>query len=99
MARWEGDGPPDEAAIRWLLREEGLDAERWSSGPGFVYGAHTHRYHKVIYAVAGSISLQLPDAGEEAQLEPGDRLELPAGTRHGAVVGSSGVICLEGRRS
>lgn len=48
--------------------------------------------------VARSIGFELPDLGEEAKLEAGDRLELPAGTRHGAVVGESGVICLEGHR-
>ena len=99
VARWEGDSPPDEAVIRRLFREEGLDPVRWSNGPGYVYGVHSHGYQKVIYAVVGGIRFQLPDAGEEADLGPGDRLELPAGTRHGAVVGDSGVICLEGHRS
>ena len=28
-------------------------------------------------------------------LAPGDRLDLPAGTRHDAVVGPGGVTCLE----
>ncbi|MFQ5945766.1 MAG: cupin domain-containing protein [Anaerolineae bacterium] len=99
VTRWEGHGPPDEAAIRRLFLEERLDPERWSNGPGFVYAVHSHGYHKVIYAVEGGIRFQLPDTGAEVELGPGDRLELPAGTRHGAVVGDSGVICLEGHRS
>ena len=32
---------------------------------------------------------------ESVELATGDRLELPAGTRHDAVVGPAGVTCLE----
>ena len=85
-------GPPDVAA---RLRAEGLDASPWSNGPGDRYGAHDHGYDKVIVVAAGSIAFGLPDEGESIELETGDRLELPAGTRHDALVGPSGVTCLE----
>ena len=77
------------------LRDEGLAASPWSNGPGNRYGAHEHGYDKVIVVERGSIVFGLPDDGRSVQLEAGDRLELPAGTRHDAVVGSSGVTCLE----
>ena len=77
------------------LRDEGLAASPWSNGPGNRYGAHEHGYDKVIVVERGSIVFGLPDDGRSMQLEAGDRLELPAGTRHDAVVGSSGVTCLE----
>jgi uncharacterized protein YjlB len=77
------------------LRDEGLAASPWSNGPGDRYGAHEHGYDKVIVVERGSIVFGLPDDGRSVQLEAGDRLELPAGTRHDAVVGSSGVTCLE----
>ena len=34
-------------------------------------------------------------AGEAVELAVGDRLDLPAGTTHDAVVGPDGVTCLE----
>jgi len=37
----------------------------------------------------------LPGSGAGLALQPGDRLELPAGTDHDAIVGVSGVSCLE----
>ena len=77
------------------LRDEGLVASPWSNGPGDRYGAHEHGYDKVIVVERGSIVFGLPDDGRSMQLDAGDRLELPAGTRHDAVVGSSGVTCLE----
>lgn len=77
------------------LRKEGLEAAPWSNGPGDRYGAHEHGYDKVIAVSAGSIAFGLPDAGRTIELATGDRLELPAGTRHDALVGPDGVTCLE----
>jgi chorismate synthase len=37
----------------------------------------------------------LPDEARSVELVTGDRLELPAGTRHDATVGPAGVTCLE----
>ncbi|MFW6183897.1 MAG: cupin domain-containing protein [Chloroflexota bacterium] len=95
---WSGDKPMDEAAVRRLMREEGLQPYAWSNGPGDVYAAHSHSYHKVIYVVQGSITFGLPDIGEEVHLAEGDRLDLPPGVRHDAVVGPRGVLCLEAHR-
>jgi quercetin dioxygenase-like cupin family protein len=77
------------------LRAEGLDASSWSNGPGDRYGAHAHGYDKVLVCAAGSIVFGLPDRNESVELRAGDRLELPAGTRHDALVGPDGVTCLE----
>ncbi|HEX9370302.1 MAG TPA: cupin domain-containing protein [Roseiflexaceae bacterium] len=96
---WPGERPPDEAAIRRALGDEGLQPYRWSNGPGDVYSAHSHAYHKVIYVVAGAITFGLPEHGRELALRAGDRLELPAGVVHDAVVGPQGVVCLEAHRA
>jgi uncharacterized protein YjlB len=77
------------------LRSAGLDPGSWANGPGDRYAAHRHSYDKVIVVSAGSITFGLPSSGGSIGLLPGDRLELPAGTDHDAVVGPSGVSCLE----
>jgi uncharacterized protein YjlB len=82
-------------AVAGRLADEGLDPSAWSNGPGDRYGAHEHGYDKVIAVERGSIRFGLPDLAEVVELETGDRLELPAGTRHDAVVGPLGVTCLE----
>ena len=88
-------GPLDGADARARLAAEGLDPGSWSNGPGDRYGAHDHGYDKVLVVASGSIVFGLPDRGERAALEVGDRLDLPAGTSHDAVVGPVGVTCLE----
>jgi mannose-6-phosphate isomerase-like protein (cupin superfamily) len=77
------------------LRAEGLDPSSWSNGPSERYAAHEHGYDKVIVVADGSIAFGLPDLGRTVDLARGERLELPAGTRHDALVGRSGVTCLE----
>ena len=77
------------------LRAEGLEAGAWSNGPGDRYGAHDHGYDKVIVVERGSITFGLVETGQMVELEASDRLELPAGTSHDAIVGPSGVTCLE----
>lgn len=96
--KWSDDLTPDETAIRKILAVEGLKPYCWSNSPGDVYRAHSHTFHKVIYVVKGSISFGLPDTGERILLHTGDRLDLPAGVSHNAVVGEKGVVCLEAHR-
>lgn len=98
VRQWDGSEPPTLEGIRRRMEKEGLRPYRWSNGPGDVYSAHTHSYHKVIYVVEGSITFGLPERGQEVALEEGDRMDLPPGVRHDAVVGPRGVVCLEGHR-
>lgn len=98
IQHWSSDRTPTETTIRQMLAAEGLHPYRWSNGPGDVYSAHTHSYHKVIYVVNGSITFGLPEAGDQVELHAGDRMELPAGVTHDAIVGPQGVVCLEAHR-
>ncbi len=82
-----------DAAAR--LRDERLAPAPWSNGPGDRYPAHAHDYDKVLVCTDGSIVFGLPDRGERVAMAVGDRLDLPAGTSHDAVVGERGVTCLE----
>jgi len=84
-----------EAALRDRLEAEGLAPSAWGNGPHDRYMAHEHSYDKVIVVAAGSIRFGLPGSGDGQDLAIGDRLELPAGTVHDAVVGPDGVSCLE----
>jgi gentisate 1,2-dioxygenase len=98
IIRWSDETLPDEALLRSILADEDLHPYVWSNGPGDIYSAHRHTYHKVIYVVRGSITFGLPDSGDKFTLNSGDRLELPPGVRHDAVVGTQGVACLEAHR-
>jgi uncharacterized protein YjlB len=86
---------PDSGDLVDRLRLQGLEPASWSNGPRDVYAAHEHGYDKVLVVSAGSVTFGLPASGERVELALGDRLELPAGTIHDALVGPEGVTCLE----
>lgn len=77
------------------LRAEGLDPARWSNGPNDRYAGHEHGFDKVLVVSAGAIVFYLADAKDAVGLFEGDRLDLPAGTSHAALVSPMGVTCLE----
>ncbi len=98
LTPWPSGTPePSESELDALFRHEGLLPSWWSNAPGDRYGAHSHPYHKVLYCARGSIRFQLED-GRHFDLSPGDRLDVPPGIVHAALVGPSGVTCVEAAR-
>ena len=95
---WADPVPPTQSTLWRLMSDEGLSPYSWSNGPHDTYSAHTHSYNKVIYVVQGSITFGLPELGQQLTLKAGDRLDLPAGTVHDAIVGAQGVVCLEAHK-
>jgi quercetin dioxygenase-like cupin family protein len=77
-------------------RTEARDVYSWSNGPHDRYAEHEHPYTKLLYCAEGSIEFRLAD-GKTLALDAGDRMVLPAGTRHSAVVGPKGCTCVEGK--
>jgi quercetin dioxygenase-like cupin family protein len=98
VTHWAHENPATPQAVEARMQAEGVPYYRWSNGPGDVYPAHDHPYHKVIYVVQGSITFGLPATDEQITLDTGDRLDLPAGVIHNAIVSRHGVVCLEGHR-
>jgi quercetin dioxygenase-like cupin family protein len=104
VIRWQEAALPQEQELRRRMQQEGLSPYSWSNGPGDSYAVHSHSYEKVLYCLHGSIRFTLPDMRDESgnmsavDLAPGDCLILPAGTRHGALVGPQGVTCIEAPR-
>ena len=95
------DGPnrPGVAAAEERLRALGVEPYAWSNGPGDRYGAHEHAFTKLLVCAEGSITFLVGEAGEPLALAAGEGFELPAGTRHAAIVGPGGCTCLEGHRT
>lgn len=93
---WAVEGPADDDAIAARLGQEADHCYRWSNGPGAQYGVHSHPYRKILYVSQGSITFT-PHGQPAVTMRPGDRIEIPAGTAHGASVGDRGVACWEGQ--
>lgn len=96
ILRWPHRHALPEREVLAFFEARGVPATRWANAPGSVYEVHHHPYRKTLFCVAGTITFSLPDSEVDVPLAPGDRLILPAGTRHGATVGPDGVTCIEG---
>ena len=91
-----------ETRIREFLAKQGLEPTRWTSAASTIYERHEHPYGKILFVVEGSITftVHLRDGKRQAVvMKAGDRLDLPPGTPHSAVVGREGVACLEAQRT
>ena len=95
LTPWASPEPPTQESLILLMHAEGLHPYLWSSAPQDLYPAHTHPFDKIMYCVSGSITFGLAGKPDAMTLHAGDRLDLPAGTEHDAVVGEQGVVCLE----
>ena len=98
VTRWTKSQPPTVAELAEVFIRAGLFYYDWSNGPGDVYPPHVHDYDKVLFVVQGSITWLLPATHETIETRAGDRIDLPRGTIHAAIVGPDGVTCLEGQK-
>jgi quercetin dioxygenase-like cupin family protein len=95
LTRWPHDEPPTRSQLDAVLRQDNLSPNWWSNGPGDRYGAHSHAYNKVLFCAEGGIKFRIELEGSDYELHAGDRLDIPRGTPHSAVVGPAGVTCVE----
>lgn len=80
-----------------LMESDGYEISSRTYRPGTVFPPHEHEQDKCDAVIEGTFRLTVGDVAYD--LGPGDRLYLPAGTRHAAeVVGSAAVLSLDGTR-
>jgi quercetin dioxygenase-like cupin family protein len=77
------------------MRAQGLDPAVWSNLAGERFDEHANDFDRIVVVVEGSITFGMPGYGVGFMLGPGERVDLPAGVTHDALVGPKGVTCLE----
>ena len=92
------NGESGTRAAHERLVDAGVQPYAWSNAPADRYAAHDHPFTKLLICAEGSITFLIGTDELPAELQAGDGIVMPAGTRHGAVVGPEGCTCLEGRR-
>jgi quercetin dioxygenase-like cupin family protein len=96
VKRWDAaSGPLQLSSLRSALEQEGLVTAWWSEVPGSTVPQHEHPFPEARWVLSGYLRVQVGD--EFVELGPGDRLDLPPGTKHGfEVVGLSPAIYVTG---
>lgn len=95
VTRWHGGQHPTFSIITREMKKEGLRPYMWVNTPNNRYGVRSHGYDKVLYVVEGTVEITLPDMNQRMNLRAGDRVDIPAGVRHGTTVGGTGAKCVE----
>ena len=95
ITRWTGGQHPTLSSITRKMKDEGLRPYMWLNTPNHRYAVRTHGYDKVLYVVEGSVEVNFPDSNQRVTPRAGDRTDIPAGVRHGTIVGNSGARCVE----
>ena len=98
LERWvSSDGPLTEKRMMGLMDSEGYEVASYAYRPGTEFAPHEHTQDKCDAVLQGVLRVIVRD--QTYDLGPGDRLYLPAGTRHSAqVVGNETVLSLDGTR-
>jgi mannose-6-phosphate isomerase-like protein (cupin superfamily) len=98
LEHWHpSDGPITEKRVMGLMESEGYEVASYAYREGTVFSAHEHTQDKCDAVLQGVLRVTV--GSETFDLGPGDRLYLPAGTRHSAqVLGNVTVVSLDGTR-
>lgn len=84
VEHWAEESPPNPAALRQQLQDEGYSVFQWSDEPGTKYGPHAHPEDQSHWIISGELELRV--GHETYTLRAGDRDYLPANTMHSAFV-------------
>lgn len=95
VRRWSGGQHPTMSTISRIMQDEGLRPYMSQNSPNTRQAVRSHGYYKVLYVVDGSLEIILPDSNQRVVLRPGDRMDVPAGVRHGTITRASGAVCVE----
>lgn len=96
LERWTAeDGPLTEKRLMSSMEREGYEVAVYAYREGTVFPEHAHGQEKCDAVLEGVLRITVD--GVAYDLEAGDRLYLPAGTRHDAgVLGRRTVLSLDG---
>ena len=98
LERWTAeDGPLTEKRMIGVLEREGYEVAVFAYRAGTVFPEHEHAQEKCDAVIDGVLRITVGDTPYD--LTAGDRLYLPAGTRHSAeVIGAKTVLSVDGTR-
>jgi hypothetical protein len=95
---WQEPGRPSIEMLRARLASEGYQAVKWTGDPYQMYLPHAHIYSELLWLIDGSLTILLPAESRLLELNPGDRIEVPAGILHASQAGPEGALYLAATR-
>lgn len=98
ITRWQAPMTPNAQQIKLMLEGEGLESFEESYLPNTKINIHRHPFTEVRIVVEGEIHFNI--SGNQFVLRPGDRVEIPANTKHSTVCqGNIPCLCICAHRA
>lgn len=98
ITRWQAKILPTVEQIKLLLINEGLEPSEESLAPTHKIQEHRHSFCEIRVVASGELQFNI--AGNKFILRAGDRLEIPANTKHShSTLGSENCICICANRA
>ncbi len=91
VRRWQAEAAPTHEIIRSAFENDDLQSEMETLEPGDYQTDHRHPFEEVRQIMEGQLLLNI--SGNKLLLRPGDRIEIPANTRH-SVKCDGGARCI-----
>ena len=80
VTRWQAPIAPTKSQVKMLLEAEGLDPYEEVYSPSIKINEHRHPLGEVRVVLSGELLFNI--AGNQFLLRQGDRVEIPANTKH-----------------
>ncbi len=97
VTRWQAPVLPTIEQVKMIFEAEGLSPSEETLAPQTVIPDHRHPFDEVRMVLQGAMFLNI--SGNQLLLRPGDRIEIPANTRHSkSVEDSEACVCVVASR-
>lgn len=98
ITRWQAPIIPNKAQAHLILESEDLEPYEETYEPQMKVNDHRHPFAEVRIVVTGEMIFNI--SGNQFVLRPGDRVEIPANTRHSHIAqGNHPCLCVCAQRA
>lgn len=97
VTRWQAPMLPTAEQITMIFQAEGLATSEEVLGPNVVIPDHRHPFDEVRMVISGTLFMNI--SGNQILLRAGDRIDIPANTRHSkSAQGPESCVCVVAQR-
>lgn len=94
--RWQAPIQPNKSQLKLILENEGLEPIEENYPPNTKIPEHRHPFDEVRFVAEGEILFSV--AGTQLLLRSGDRIEIPANTKHWQETQSQNCVTIYAQR-
>ena len=97
VTRWQASVLPTGEQIKMIFQAEGLNPTEEALEPKITIPDHRHPFDEIRIVMSGSLFMNI--SGNQILLRAGDRIDIPANTRHSKVAdGPETCVCIVASR-